>query len=208
MRVELVYMQSDSQDLFWCSVLIILEMAGLDFFPYVLRDSKPGFVLNLFLIFLPKPRLLFLQNCSYKKECSIGIQPSLTRVTWVSCSDSIKLLDNCWQSKWCFIFQELYFLLGICISRPPTLAPNLCLPTLAHNLYLTALVPNMCLTAMTPNLCLAALGPNLYLLALASNLLFSSSDQDFTTTSTATCTITTTTITKSRASRDIFWGEL
>ena len=113
MRVELVYMQSDSQGLFWCSVLIILEMAGLDFFPYVLRDSKPGFVLNLFLIFLPKPRLLFLQNCSYKKECSIGIQPSLTRVTWVSCSGSIKLLDNCGQSKWCFVFQELYFLLGI-----------------------------------------------------------------------------------------------
>ena len=192
-------------------------MAGLDFFSYVLRDSKPGFALNLFLNFLPNPRLLFLQNYSYKKECSIGIQPSLTRVTWVSCSDSIKLLDNCWQSKWCFIFQELYFLLVICISRPPTLAPNLyllalapnlCLPTLAHNLYLTALVPNMCLTALTPNLCLAALGPNLYLLALASNLLFSSSDQDFTTTTTATCTITTTTITKSRASRDIFWGEL
>ena len=33
MRVELVYMQyniSDSQALFWCSVLIILEMASLD----------------------------------------------------------------------------------------------------------------------------------------------------------------------------------
>ena len=61
MRVELVYMQSDSQDLFWCSVLIILEMAGLDFFPYVLRDSKPGFVLNLFLIFYQNQGI-----CSYK----------------------------------------------------------------------------------------------------------------------------------------------
>ena len=33
MRVELVYMQynkSDSQALFWCSVLIVLEMASLD----------------------------------------------------------------------------------------------------------------------------------------------------------------------------------
>ena len=63
------------------SLAIILEMAGLDFFSYVLRDSKPGFALNLFLNFLPNPRLLFLQDYSYKKECSIGIQPSLTRVT-------------------------------------------------------------------------------------------------------------------------------
>ena len=65
-RPELVYMQyniSDSQALFWCSV-ILLEMASLNTISsYVLWDSKPDFVLRLFLI--------LYQNqdcCSYKKE--------------------------------------------------------------------------------------------------------------------------------------------
>ena len=67
MRVELVYMQYniiDSQDQFWCSVCITLEMASLD--TLFLNSAVlmlcvfflcPGFVPSLFLIFLPKSRL-------------------------------------------------------------------------------------------------------------------------------------------------------
>ena len=44
--------------------------------------------------------------------------------------------------------------LGICISRPPALAPNLYLPALAPNLYLPALASNLYLPVLTPNLCL------------------------------------------------------
>ena len=42
---------------------------------------------------------------------------------------------------------------GICISRPPALAPNLYLPALAPNLYLPALAPNLYLPALAPNVC-------------------------------------------------------
>ena len=72
MRVELFYRQyniSDSQALFSCSVLIILEIASLDTLLLCSGDIKPGFALSLLLIFLPKPRLLFLQNCCNKKKC-------------------------------------------------------------------------------------------------------------------------------------------
>ena len=44
--------------------------------------------------------------------------------------------------------------LGICISRPPALAPNLYLPALTPNLYFPALAPNLYLPVLTPNLCL------------------------------------------------------
>ena len=36
----------------------------------VRQGSRLRFVLNLFLIFPPKLRFEFLQNCSYKKKCS------------------------------------------------------------------------------------------------------------------------------------------
>ena len=68
MRLELVYMQyniSDSQALFWCFV-IILEMASLDTLllgHFVQSDSKPDFVLSLFLIFYQNQGF-----CSYKKR--------------------------------------------------------------------------------------------------------------------------------------------
>ena len=58
-RVEL-YMQyniSDSQGLLLCFVLIILRIASLNTLSvcsYVLKDDKLGFVLSLFLVFLPK----------------------------------------------------------------------------------------------------------------------------------------------------------
>ena len=179
MRVELVYMQSDSQDLFWCSVLIILEMAGLDFFPYVLRDSKPGFVLNLFLIFLPKPRLLFLQNCSYKKECSIGIQSSLTRVTWVSCSGSIKVLDNCGQSKWFFIFQELYFLLGIFISGPRPWPPQFVFTGPGPRLVFTGPGLQFVFTGPGPQFVFNSPGPEYVFNSPGSKIVFSSPGPKF-----------------------------
>ena len=89
---------------------------------------------------------------------------------------------------------------SICIPRRPVL----CLVpdpghrsrpmTLVSKLYLPALAPDLHLPPLAPNLCLPALAPNLCLLALSSNLLFSSSDQDFTTTTTtATSTSTTST---------------
>ena len=59
--------------------------------------------------------------------------------------------------------QEKVVKLGVCISRPPALAPNLYLPALALNLYLSALAPNMHLTALAPNLYLPALAPTLSL---------------------------------------------
>ena len=46
-------------------------MTCLDTLFYVLWGSKPGFVLNLFLNFLPKSRLLFLYYCSCKKKSVI-----------------------------------------------------------------------------------------------------------------------------------------
>ena len=49
---------------------------------------------------------------------------------------------------------------GICISRPPTLAPNLYLPALTPNLYLPA----------QPGVSYQPCLPNLYLLALVYDL--------------------------------------
>ena len=76
MRVELVYMQCNISDsrtfrtLHPCSDLCpyFSRMASL-YALYVLWDCRPGFVLTLFKNVLPKARLLFLYNCSYKKEC-------------------------------------------------------------------------------------------------------------------------------------------
>ena len=65
-RLELVYMQyniSDSQALFWSSV-IILEMASQDTLFLGFRGSKPDFVLSLFLILYQNQSFR-----SYKKEC-------------------------------------------------------------------------------------------------------------------------------------------
>ena len=61
-------------------------------------------------------------------------------------------------------------MMGICISWPSVLAPNLYLPVLAPYLYLPALVPNLYLPTLVPNLYLPTLAPNLYLPALAPNL--------------------------------------
>ena len=61
---------SNSQTLF-CFVLIILRMAiAQALCSYILWESKSGFALRLFLIFLllPKSRLLSLKNCSYKRR--------------------------------------------------------------------------------------------------------------------------------------------
>ena len=55
MRAELVYIQyniSDSEALFWYFIFISLRTASLDTLSsYVLWDSKPGFVLDLFFLF-------------------------------------------------------------------------------------------------------------------------------------------------------------
>ena len=40
---------------------------------------------------------------------------------------------------------------GLCIFRPPALAPNLYLPALAPNLYLLALAPNLYSPALANN---------------------------------------------------------
>ena len=77
MRVELVYMQyniSYSQALFWCSVLIILRMAGLDTLFSCSAGQQAWLCFYLALKFFTKtflPKLLFLWNSSYQKnECN------------------------------------------------------------------------------------------------------------------------------------------
>ena len=56
---ELVYMQyniSDSQALFWCPVFILLEMASLALFSYVLPDASLASFLARSQFLLPNPR--------------------------------------------------------------------------------------------------------------------------------------------------------
>ena len=65
---------------------------------FVLWDSKPGFDLSLLLIFLPKSRLLFFQNFSYKKSV-------LTCIEWIPVKKTGKFKRFCipnmlyWTSK-------------------------------------------------------------------------------------------------------------
>ena len=47
---------------------------------YVLWDSKAGFVLSLFLNFLPKSRLLFLQKRSYMKKSVYYLSTLLSKL--------------------------------------------------------------------------------------------------------------------------------
>ena len=61
MRVELVYVQfniSDTYDLFWCSVLIILEMVRLDILFLYFAGQQTWLCFYLLLNFLAKPKFL------------------------------------------------------------------------------------------------------------------------------------------------------
>ena len=78
---------------------------------YFLLDSKPGFVLSLFLNFLQKPRLLFLQNFSYRKnsvviQFIIAYHISLVNVQTNYCHNKLLILDIKQLNK----IMELYYL--------------------------------------------------------------------------------------------------
>ena len=71
--------------------MIILELASLDtlFLCYVLRASKPGFVLSLFLNFLPKPRLSFLSwNYILQKEYRLFFASKISFINVMTAIDS------------------------------------------------------------------------------------------------------------------------
>ena len=74
MRLERVYMQyniNDSQALFWCSVLIILEMASLDTLFLCSAGQQPWPCSYLVLKFFIKTKAFVLIKLFFKKKKSV-----------------------------------------------------------------------------------------------------------------------------------------
>ena len=111
---------------------------------------------------------------------------------------------NCGVSRFYFQLLDFYrsmyyqsliadyrFYWGLCVSRPPALAPNLYLPAWAPNLYLPALAPQFVFTGPGPQSVFIGPGPQFVFTGPGPHprFVFTSPGQDFTTTTTTINTI-------------------
>ena len=111
-----------------------------------------------------------------------------------------QLLDFYRSMYYQILIADYRFYWGLCVSRPPALAPNLYLPALAPNLYIPALALQFVFTGPGPQFVFTGPGPQFVFTGPGPQFVFTgpgphprfvftSPGQDFTTTTTATNTI-------------------